>query len=396
MDISIDGVPLPSDALPASGVSAVAGFDPSLIGTWVGTWDGLMKHVLIIESVAKEGKARVVYAVGDNPLWQRKAAWLRYEAVLTGSTLKVLGKNFEVTYALTSSGKLRGEFGRGGYAILTKQSFSELSKTNGSVAWDGGETTFLATDFVEGGAAVELETVIFKPPGTGAFPLAVVNHGSTDDGTDQALFKETWTQAWLAEFLNERGWIVAFPQRRGRGRSGGLYDEGFAADRTQGYTCEADVSLAGADRALVDLNAAIAALGRRDDVEGDAPVLLVGQSRGGILSAAYAGMYPRRVHGVVNFVGGWLGEGCETAAVVNQALFKKAAAFPRPMLSIYGEDDAYYAMAHNRANFDAFRQAGGQGKFVEVKVAGENNGHFVMSVPPLWTDEVAGYLDTLK
>ena len=85
--------------------------------------------------------------------------------------------------------------------------------------------------------------------------------------------------------------MVAFPQRRGRGKSDGLYDEGFAPDRTQGYSCDPNRSLAGADRALKDLGAAIAALQRRPDVAGE-QILLGGQSRGGALSIAYAGMHP--------------------------------------------------------------------------------------------------------
>jgi hypothetical protein len=50
------------------------------------------------------------------------------------------------------------------------------------------------------------------------------------------------------------------PQRRGRGRSDGLYDEGFSADRRQGYTCDFAKSLSGAERALDDIGAAIGAL----------------------------------------------------------------------------------------------------------------------------------------
>jgi hypothetical protein len=54
------------------------------------------------------------------------------------------------------------------------------------------------------------------------------NHGSTGKGTNSALFTETLFDVDLADFLNNRGWIVVFPQRRGRGRSDGLYDEGFS------------------------------------------------------------------------------------------------------------------------------------------------------------------------
>ena len=54
----------------------------------------------------------------------------------------------------------------------------------------------------------------------------------------------------------KKGYMVAFPQRRGRGKSEGLYDEGFNVDRSQGYACDPKQSLPGADRALTDIAAA--------------------------------------------------------------------------------------------------------------------------------------------
>jgi hypothetical protein len=68
--------------------------------------------------------------------------------------------------------------------------------------------------------------------------LAVINHGSTGYGDNPAAFKYTVTNDWLADILVERGWLVAFPHRRWRGGSGGVYDEGFTTDRTH-YTCDA-------------------------------------------------------------------------------------------------------------------------------------------------------------
>jgi dienelactone hydrolase len=46
-------------------------------------------------------------------------------------------------------------------------------------------------------------------------------------------------------------------------------------------------------------------------------VVIGGQSRGGILSAAYAGQHPGQVKGVMNFVGGWMGARCINASTIN-------------------------------------------------------------------------------
>ena len=179
----------------------------------------------------------------------------------------------------------------------------------------------------------------------------------------------------------KKGYMVAFPQRRGRGKSEGLYEEGF------------NVDLAGADRALTDIAAAVEVLLQRPDVA-RRPILMAGFSRGGILSIVYAGMHPREVAGVINFAGGWMAEGIPNASEVNGTLFKRGGTFPHPTLWLYGNQDPFYSRDHSRANFAAFQAAGGKGSLFNFEVPG-GNGHRVMSSPPLWTDHVDRYLDSI-
>lgn len=165
----------------------------------------------------------------------------------------------------------------------------------------------------------------------------IFNHGSTGAGTEPELFTETRWSFAVADFFVEKGWLVAFPQRRGRGKSSGRYDEGFEADRTKGYSCDPARALAGAERALDDIEAAIGMQKRADVAK--APFLIGGVSRGGILSVAYAGTHPEQIAGVVNFVGGWVGEGCRTARDINGALFRRGSTFRGPTLWLYGRRD---------------------------------------------------------
>src|SRR4029453_15305628 len=58
-------------------------------------------------------------------------------------------------------------------------------------------------------------------------------------------------------FLRQRGWAVVIPAPRGRGGSEGQYDEGFAPNRSAGYACDPVLSVAGAERGLRDLQAAM-------------------------------------------------------------------------------------------------------------------------------------------
>ena len=395
-DRLVDGVPLPGDA----NVATVAETDPAALrqwaGVWVGAWGGTLKHVLLVESITADGLARVVYAIGDNPWFGIQRGWSRHEATLSGGRLTVSEARFSATYDLNDQSGLNATYTRGkivSHAVMTKMDLTTLTVPGAVIPWTRGKSELLRTALMEDGKPVDLEVVIFRPDGAGPFPLAMFNHGSTGNGTNSALFTETSFDVGLADFLNNRGWIVAFPQRRGRGKSDGLYDEGFSADRRKGYTCDFDMSLAGAERALDDIGAAMAALRQRPDVA-PSGVLIGGQSRGGILSAAYAGMHPDQIFGVINFVGGWMGTGCDTASRLNGTLFERGAGFDRPMLWLYGHQDPFYDIQHSRNNFAVFQRAGGQGTFLEFNVPG-GNGHFVLGAPELWEGPVAEYLSSL-
>lgn len=246
------------------------------------------------------------------------------------------------------------------------------------------------TPFVEGGVAVELEVVLYTPPGPPPFPTVMFNHGSTGDGSDPALFTLTFTSESVARFFAERGWLTAFPQRRGRGASGGLYDEGFTANRS-GYSCVQSVALAGADRALADLDAAVDYLRSRADVD-STRMIAAGTSRGGILALAHVARRPDVHRGAINFVGGWLGEGCGDFAAVNRTLFQQGAGFPAPTLWLYAQNDSFYSLAHSQSNFAAYTNAGGLGVFETYARAAGLNGHFLHNDAALWDSDVDDYL----
>ncbi len=242
------------------------------------------------------------------------------------------------------------------------------------------------------GRAQTLEAVVYRPIGAeGPLPTLVFNHSSTGVGNRPSWFTFTWTSPEVAQYFTSKGWQVVFPQRRGRGKSDGLYDEGFGANRAEGYTCQPEQSLKGLDRALADLDAVMSHVQKRPDVD-KARLLIGGVSRGGLLSIAYAGTRPDMFLGVVNFVGGWMGEACKEAALVNHTGFVRGAAMQRPTLWLYGERDSYYSLAHSRASFDAFRAAGGPGKMVSYTLQPRQNGHSIDSFPALWKSELDGYL----
>jgi dienelactone hydrolase len=311
------------------------------------------------------------------------------------------------TLATASAGSVRVEVGT---TVQTVTLFDgEARLDEGTVrgqcvsasAWNGSQCRAFArrieervpTPFTEGGRPVSLELILFQPMGVGPFPAVMFHHGSTGNGTDPSLFALTYTNEAVARFFTERGWSVAFAQRRGRGNSDGLYDEGFTPDRAS-YSCLQGPALAGFDRALQDVDVAVGYVRARSDVDG-ARLISAGVSRGGALAVAHAGMRPGLFQGVVNFVGGWLGEGCTDAAVVNRTAFVRGATFERRSTWLYGENDPFYSVAHSRSNFDAFVAAGGRGSFFTYSLAPTLNGHFIINDPSLWTADLEAFLTAL-
>ncbi len=268
-------------------------------------------------------------------------------------------------------------------------------------SWDGNACRAFAvrsvaratTPFIEAGMPITLEVVIYRPFGPGPFPAVMFNHGSTGNGDDPAQFKVTYTSEAVAKFFADRGWLVAFPQRRGRGTSDGLYDEGFTPDRSR-YSCLAEPALAGFEHALLDVDAAAEYLASRGDVD-RTRMLSAGTSRGGILAVVHAARRPDLFDGAVNFVGGWLGEGCQDALTVNRGAFVRGAAFPGPTIWLYANNDSFYSLSHSRGNFDAFVAAGGDGVFDVYTRAPSLNGHFLANDPDLWTTALDAFIGLL-
>ncbi|WP_326540941.1 alpha/beta hydrolase family protein [Pseudorhodoferax sp.] len=238
------------------------------------------------------------------------------------------------------------------------------------------------TAMVELGEQVSLEMVTFKPAGPGPFATLVFNHGSTGIGNDPSLFTATVTSPALAKYFNDRGWMVVFPQRRGRGKSGGRYDEGFEPDRSR-YSDLAEHALPGVDRALEDVACVVAHLLARADVDRER-LWIGGHSRGGFVALALAGAQPQRFRGAINFAGGWVDEDGAASRTINSAIATRGAAFSGPTLWMYAHHDPFYGIAHSHGNFRAFEAAGGRGQFHVLDVLPGQDGHHIVSRVGLW------------
>jgi len=235
---------------------------------------------------------------------------------------------------------------------------------------------------------VRLEIVAATPRHQGPYPAIAFNHGSTGRGHNTSLYGRTISPEVIADYFVERGWLVLFPQRRGRGKSGGTYGEGLAPDGS-GYSCNTEIAIAGFERAVEDVDAVVRHLRGRLDVDQD-QLVISGVSRGGILAVAYAGMRPGIFRGAINFNGGWLDKGCPSHDTVNPSLFERGATAGVPTLWLHGNRDQYYDIGHCRANFEIFRSVGGQGTFVAAPM-----GHALMFKPALWKNHLDQYMESI-
>ncbi len=241
------------------------------------------------------------------------------------------------------------------------------------------------SDLLESGKPVRLQLLVAKPSSASPYPVVVFNHGSTGTARSPAMFHRSVKHEALASFFAARGWMTIFPQRRGRGKSEGQYGEGLNPNGV-GYSCDAQTSINGANRALDDLSAIVRHVQVRHDVQ-HGRMLIGGASRGGVLAIAYAGQNPNVFAGVLNFNGGWLGQGCRGYEEVNRCVFRKGAAYPKPTLWLYGKRDNYYPIAHCRMNFESFAASGGNGSFHAVP-----GGHMLVLYPKLWEQALEEFL----
>lgn len=389
--------------VPADVAVQAPGHNISLSKTrWSGIWSGwgclarACDIKLVVEKLS-DASATVVY-VGASDSSELSE---RVQAVFSGDELQATlstGTAISFRFRAGNSGVMefvgynKGELRVAGVLSQT----AAVTKTAAAAQTPplAKATERIPTPFTDNGKPVSLEVVIYKPAGSGPFPALMFNHGSTGNGDNPAVFTSTYTSAAVARFFTDKGWLVAFPQRRGRGKSDGLYDEGFEKDRSR-YSCDPQLSLPGLERALTDMDAAYSYLAARPDVDSKR-MLIGGQSRGGIAASVYAGTRPAQFAGVVNFVGGWLGDICPLAAAVNTVSFRRAAAFAPPMLWLYGENDPFYKISHSKSNFEAFIQAGGKGDFKVFDAGSGRSGHGIVSSPDLWRSSVDGYLKQLR
>lgn len=238
-------------------------------------------------------------------------------------------------------------------------------------------------------------TTVFRPPGDGPFPLAVINHGSTQNELRRATTPLP-EYAAVTEWLVARGYAVAVPQRPGHGKTRGPYYE------DQRGCDNADFRRAGQGAADA-IAAAIDFMIHQKFIRGTGAVAL-GQSAGGWGALALSTYRLRPLQAVVAFAPG-LGGRVDDVAGRNCApdrLVATAHAFGEkasvPTLWLYAENDSYFPPALSKRLVDAFRRGGGKAEYGLLSASG-TEGHDMITRPdavPAWGPVVEKFLKTAR
>jgi dienelactone hydrolase len=230
------------------------------------------------------------------------------------------------------------------------------------------------------GRPVTLEVTLYTPPGTGPFPLAVLNHGATNASSGNRGTRYRYTFA--AYYFLSRGYAVALPMARGFAGSGGE----LARD---GCTL-AEVGRENAQ----DVRAAIEALGRQAGID-VGRVVVSGQSFGGWTTMALGTMDIPGLRGLVGFSPALRMSDCQWQ---DQAMIGGARSFGAgakyPSLWFYGDNDSVMPAATWHGVFSAYASGSKRAELVSVGRFMEDS-HQLLSFPeglPIWTPRMDAFL----
>lgn len=189
-------------------------------------------------------------------------------------------------------------------------------------------------------------------------PLVIINHG-TDESTRLAVSMPIYY--WLSRWFVERGYVVALPQRRGHGATGGPLAEAVG-------DCLRPDHMRSGLVAASDIEAVASYMAAQPFIIPD-KTIVVGISTGGWASLALASEDVPSVRAVVNFAGGRGGHAfgfanrvCDEAQLIDAARQFGAKA-KIPTIWFYSQNDSYFGPQLAQAMSHAWRDAGGSVDF---------------------------------
>jgi dienelactone hydrolase len=229
-----------------------------------------------------------------------------------------------------------------GAALLALAIFSPSA-----FALDLGETVLMIPK--PGVSSVSLETTLYKPQGSGPFPLAVINHGKSPGNPK---LQSRYRPLPAVSYFLQRGYAVAVPMRQGFGNSTGNYVSSECNLERNGLLQAEDIA------AVLNHLVTLPYVNKER-------VVVVGQSHGGLATLALGAKKYPGVVGLINFAGGLRQQNCPSwEAKLAHAASAYAKHTSIPSVWFYGDNDSYFPPSTYNQMYERYRQAGGQARLV--------------------------------
>ena len=208
-------------------------------------------------------------------------------------------------------------------------STQELGRPSSSVGVLEGkeEVVFLP---LASNPSIQLETTIYRPRGSGPFPLVVMNHGKAFVAPGKQVRAR---YPVLSQEFVRRGYVVVIPMRQGFSQSGG---------RQVSTGC--DLAASGREQAK-DVDAVVKHFQKQAWINRE-QVVVMGQSQGGLVTMAYAEHPASGIKLLVNFAGGLRSTGGRCKAQWAEELVLAFEQFGKKAqlnsLWFYGQNDSFF------------------------------------------------------
>jgi len=205
---------------------------------------------------------------------------------------------------------------------------------------------------------IDLETTIFKPSGSGPFPIVLINHGK--QGRAEKTQPRERSLPAVREFL-QRGYAVVLPMRQGFSKSGGsVLNPGC------------NITSNGIEQAK-DLESVIEWLSQQDWVDSKNMIML-GQSHGGLTTLAYAQNPHSGFKLFVNFAGGlkFLGSDCQWEHSLKLAFKNYGQNSKVSMIWFYGANDSFFPPNVIQPAYEAYIQGNPNVQMISFGVFGKD------------------------
>jgi dienelactone hydrolase len=218
-----------------------------------------------------------------------------------------------------------------------------------------------------------IPVTLYRPAGSGPFPLLVLNHGRAGTPADRAQPQRFRFEVQARYFVG-KGFAVAVPTRVGYGEA--LKDD-FDPEFNGGCS---NPRIEPMSRAASDQVLAVVAHAKRWPRVDVSRWWVAGQSVGGLTSVATVMRAPHGLQGGINFSGGTggnprgrPGHPCGVPQIAD-AWRAGAARAQVPMLWVYWENDQYWGVENPRLWHQAYVQGGGRAQLQQLDPI-EGDGH---------------------